>query len=127
MFSHVTIGSTDPNKASEFYDEVLGALGIKVFIKHEGAVAYGDAAGPKTFILKPFNGAPPAPGNGSHLAYLAKTRDQVDAFYAAAIRLGGTDEGAPGLRLQYHPNYYGAYVRDPEGNKLQAVCHSKNG
>jgi len=127
MFSHVTIGSIDPNKASRFYDEVLGTLGIETLFNFEGVVAYGDAAGPKTFILKPFDGGPPVPGNGGHIAYLAKTRAQVDAFHAAALKLGGSDEGVPGLRPHYHPNYYGAYVRDPEGNKIQAVCHSKNG
>ncbi len=127
MFSHVTIGSSDPNAAAAFYDEVLGALGIETLFNFDGVVAYGDATGPKTFILKPFDGGPPAPGNGGHIAYLAKTRAEVDAFHAAALRLGGSDEGAPGLRPHYHPNYYGAYVRDPEGNKIQAVCHSKNG
>ena len=127
MFSHVTIGSVDPNKAASFYDEVLGTLGIETLFNFEGVVAYGDAAGAKTFIVKPFDGGAPAPGNGGHIAYLAKTRAEVDAFHAAAIRLGGTDEGEPGLRPHYHPHYYGAYVRDPEGNKLQAVCHSKNG
>ena len=127
MFSHVTIGSSDPNKAARFYDEVLATLGIDTLFNIEDVVAYGDAAGPKTFILKPFDGGPPVPGNGGHIAYLAKTRAQVDAFYTAALKQGGTDEGAPSLRPQYHPNYYGAYVRDPEGNKIQAVCHSKNG
>ena len=127
MFSHVTIGSIDPNKASKFYDEVLGTLGINTLFNVEGAVAYGELAGSKTFILKPFDGGTPIPSNGGHVAYLAKTRNQVDDFYATAISLGGTDEGAPSLRPQYHPNYYGAYVRDPEGNKIQAVCHSKNG
>ncbi|MDF1643752.1 MAG: VOC family protein [Pseudomonadales bacterium] len=127
MFSHVTIGSRNPNEASKFYDEVLSTLGIDTLFNVDGAVAYGEPTGPKTFILKPFNGESPIPGNGGHIAYLADSRDQVDAFYAAALKLGGTDEGAPGLRPQYHQNYYGAYVRDPEGNKLQAVCHSKNG
>ncbi|PCJ32437.1 MAG: lactoylglutathione lyase [Moraxellaceae bacterium] len=127
MFSHVSIGSSDPNKASMFYDEVLGALGIKTLFNVEGAVAYGEPAGPKTFILKPFDGGSPTPSNGGHIAYLATTRAQVDDFYATALKLGGTDEGAPSIRPQYHQNYYGAYVRDPEGNKIQAVCHSKNG
>ncbi|MBT4522983.1 MAG: VOC family protein [Halieaceae bacterium] len=125
MFSHVTIGSNDANKAAEFYDAVLGTLGIPCLFNVEGAVAYGEATGPKTFILKPFDGGSPAPGNGGHVAYLAETRTQVDAFYAAALDHGGTDEGPPGLRPHYHPNYYGAYVRDPEGNKIQAVCHSR--
>lgn len=127
MFSHVTIGSSDPNKASIFYGAVLGALGISTLFKVEGAVAYGQTTGPKTFILKPFDGGSPVPGNGGHVAYLAASRADVDTFYAKALEHGGIDEGAPGLRPHYHPNYYAAYVRDPEGNKIQAVCHSKNG
>jgi len=127
MFSHVTIGSSDPNKAADFYDAVLGTLGIATLFNVDGAVAYGEPTGGKTFILKPFDGGCPEPGNGGHIAYLATSRAQVDAFHAAALEHGGTDEGAPGIRAHYHPNYYGAYVRDPEGNKIQAVCHSKNG
>lgn len=125
MFSHVTIGSEDPNQAAIFYDVVLGALGIKQHFNMEGVVAYGELTGPKTFILKPFNGEKAQAGNGGHVAFLAATREQVDAFYKAALELGGSDEGAPGIRAHYHANYYGAYVRDPEGNKLQAVCHRK--
>lgn len=125
MFSHVTIGSSDPNKAAEFYDAVLGTLGITQFFQMDGVVAYGDATGPKTFVLKPFDGNPHVPGNGGHVAYLAASRDQVDAFHATALERGGSCEGKPGLRPYYHPNYYGAYVRDPEGNKIQAVCHRK--
>jgi len=128
MFSHVTIGSSDPNKvAAEFYGPMFEVLGIPLMFEVDGIVAYGDPAGPKTFVLRPFDGGAPVPGNGGHVAYLAKSRAQVDAFYAAAIAAGGTDEGPPGLRPHFHANYYGAYVRDPEGNKIQAVCHSKNG
>jgi len=61
------------------------------------------------------------------VAFLAADRAMVDAFHAVALAHGGTDEGVPGLRPQYHPNYYGAYVRDPDGNKLQAVCHRAEG
>lgn len=127
MFSHVTIGSQDPDKLAEFYDRVLGTLGIEELYKFEGLAAYGTLAGPKTFILKPFDGSPHVPGNGGHVAYLAPSRAAVDAFYAAALEMGGTSEGEPGLRPHYHPNYYGAYVRDPDGNKIQAVCHRKDG
>ena len=127
MFSHVTIGSRDPGKAAAFYDAVLGTLGIKPLFKLDDVAAYGEMTGPKTFILKPFDGNPHVPGNGGHVAYLAPTRAAVDAFHAKALEMGGTSEGAPGLRPHYHPNYYGAYVRDPEGNKLQAVCHRKDG
>ena len=95
--------------------------------KFDGVAAYGEPTGAKTFIVKPFDGGPPVPGNGGHVAYLATTRAQVDAFFAAALEMGGSSEGEPGPRPHYHPNYYGAYVRDPEGNKIQAVCHSKQG
>lgn len=127
MFSHVTIGSADPDKAAAFYDAVLGTLGIEVFFKAEGVASYGAADGPKTFVVRPFDGNPDVVGNGGHVAYLARTRAQVDAFHAKAMELGGTCEGPPGIRAHYHPNYYGAYVRDPEGNKIQAVCHSASG
>lgn len=127
MFSHVTIGSDDPQKLETFYDAVLATLGIEPFFKIEGTLSYGTATGPKVFVLKPFDGKPHVPGNGGHVAFLAPDRAAVDAFHAKALELGGTSEGAPGLRPHYHPNYYGAYVRDPAGNKIQAVCHSRNG
>ncbi len=128
MFSHVTIGTNDMPRAIAFYDKVLGALGYSALFKFDNAVAYGaDMKGPKTFILFPFDGGNAAPGNGMHIAYLAPSRAAVDGFHAAALEMGGTSEGAPGLREHYHPNYYGAYVRDPDGNKLQAVCHSAKG
>lgn len=127
MFSHVTIGSDEPQKLEAFYDAVLATLGIAPFFKIEGTLSYGTATGSKVFILKPFNGEAHVPGNGGHVAFLASSRAAVDAFHATALKLGGSSEGAPGLRPHYHPNYYGAYVRDPVGNKLQAVCHSKNG
>ncbi len=95
--------------------------------EEQGLAAYGEATGPKLFVLPPFDGAGQHPGNGWHAAFLAADRATVDAFHAAAMAAGGSDEGAPGLRPHYHPNYYGAYVRDPDGNKLQAVCHSKDG
>ena len=83
--------------------------------------------GEKIFIGATFDGKPATCGNGTHVAFLAKDRATVDAFYTAALAQGGSDEGPPGLRAHYHPNYYGAYVRDPDGNKLQAVCHSSKG
>lgn len=127
MFSHVTIGADEPERLEGFYDAVLATLGIVPFFKMPGTLSYGTAAGPKVFVLKPFNGEAHVPGNGGHVAFLAPDRASVDAFHAKALEMGGSDEGAPGLRPHYHPNYYGAYVRDPAGNKLQAVCHSKKG
>lgn len=127
MFSHVTLGTRDWPQARPFWIAVMKVLGHPVLFEHEGGMAFGPSAGAKTFIGPTFDGAPPAPGNGVHIAYLVATRASVDAFHAAALAYGGSDEGAPGLRPHYHPNYYGAYVRDPDGNKLQAVCHSSRG
>lgn len=129
MYSHVTFGYTDFARSRAFYDAVMAVLGHPTLFAfdEQGMVAYGDAAGPKLFILPPFDGDAMAPGNGVHAAFLADSRATVDAFHAAALAHGGSDEGAPGLRPHYHPNYYGAYVRDPDGNKIQAVCHSRNG
>lgn len=124
MFSHVTLGTNDWARAKPFWDAVSGALGLPVLFAYDGGVAYGAATGPKIFIGPTFDGQPATNGNGTHVAFLARDRATVDAFHAAALAHGGTDEGPPGPRPHYHPNYYGAYVRDPDGNKLQAVCHS---
>ena len=127
MYSHVTFGTNDFERALGFYQAVMDVLGHPVLFQGDGVVAYGEPAGPKLFILSPFDGNPARPGNGAHAAFLAESRAQVDAFHAAALANGGTDEGPPGLRPHYHPAYYGAYVRDPDGNKIQAVCHRKQG
>lgn len=124
MFSHITLGINDFVAAEPFYDAVMETLGIPSFMRHETGKAYGTATGPKLFIGPAFDGGPARAGNGNPAAFLAPSRAAVDAFHAAALAHGGSDEGAPGLRPHYHPNYYGAYVRDVEGNKLQAVCHS---
>lgn len=127
MFSHVTLGTNDWARARPFWIAVMEALGHPVLFEHSAGIAFGLPAGPKTFIGPTFDQQPAAPGNGVHVAYLVSNRSAVDAFHAAALAAGGSDEGAPGLRPHYHPNYYGAYVRDPDGNKLQAVCHSAQG
>lgn len=127
MFSHVTLGTNDWPRARPFWIAVMEVLGHPVLMEFPGGIAFGLATGPKTFIVPPFDGAAAAAGNGVHVAYAVPSRAQVDAFHAAALAHGGSDEGPPGLRAHYHPNYYGAYVRDPDGNKLQAVCHSPRG
>ena len=125
MFSHVTLGTSDFGKAEAFWDAVMAVLGHPVLFKASGSAAYGTPTGPKVFIVPPFDGKAARPGNGVHVAFIVGDRAMVDAFYKAALSHGGSDEGAPGLRPHYHPNYYGAYVRDPDGNKVQAVCHRK--
>lgn len=123
MFSHVTIGSNDPERSWKFYDAIMDTLGHERFFTGDGYAGYGSQNGNQTWVTRPLDGKPATVGNGTHIAFLAQDRATVDAFHAAAMANGGTDEGAPGLRPHYHPNYYGAYVRDPDGNKLQAVCH----
>jgi len=128
MFSHVTVGTNDFDHSIAFYDQVMATLGQSQLFSVDGAAAYGeDLKSPKTFVVYPFDKGKAAPGNGMHIAYLAPSWAAVDAFHAAALKMGGSSEGEPGLRPHYHPNYYGAYVRDPDGNKLQAVCHSAAG
>ena len=123
MYSHVTVGTNDMTRARSFYAPVMAALGKQSFTEGAHHTGYGDAGGEQFWVLSPFDGKSASVGNGSHVAFLAVDRAMVDAFHAAALASGGADEGAPGPRPHYHPNYYGAYVRDPDGNELQAVCH----
>lgn len=123
--SHVTLGTNDLPRARAFFDEVLGQLGLERLFDEEGGTAYCRPGSQKPSIStrRPYDGRPASWCNGFHAAFLAESRGQVDAFHRAALACGGSDEGAPGLRPRYSPNYYGAYVRDPDGNKLQAVCY----
>lgn len=125
MISHVTVGSNDIARAKAFYAKVMAALGYVRVVEGDDHFAYGESAtSPATFwVLAPFDGRPAERGNGWHCALLAPSRAAVDAFHAAALAAGGSDEGAPGLRPRYSETYYGAYVRDADGNKLQAVCY----
>ncbi|MBC7701312.1 VOC family protein [Aquabacterium sp.] len=127
MFSHVFIGITDFQRAVSFYTPLMEALGIKQRFCDPDRPWAGwqssPAPRPMFVIAKPFDGNAPSPGNGSMIAFIANTRDQVELSYNAALAHGGTSEGAPGLRPQYHENYYGAYFRDPDGNKLCVACH----
>ncbi len=130
MFSHITLGTNDIRKAADFYDAVLDPLGLKRTFSEidDGIIAYGpDNQPPQFFICTPFNEQAASVGNGTHVALMAPNRAAIDAFHKTAIEAGGTDEGAPGPRPQYHEHYYGAYIRDPDGNKLQACCHEPEG
>ena len=126
VISHITLGTNDKARAAKFYDAVLGAIGFTRLPKPpEKPLAYErDGKMPTIYIYTPEDGRPATWGNGTHIAFIADTTDQVHAFYDRALELGGMSEGEPGPRSQYGPNYYAAYVRDPDGNKLQAVCYT---
>ena len=127
MLSHVHIGITDFERALTFYSAVLDTLGLtRKFSQPEKSWAgwmKPGAARPLFLIGRPYDGAPAQPGNGQMVALLASSRDAVDRCHAVALHHGGTCEGPPGLRTHYHPDYYGAHFRDPDGNKLGICCH----
>ncbi|MCZ6860019.1 MAG: VOC family protein [Alphaproteobacteria bacterium] len=122
MISHVSLGTNDIDRARAFYDAVLGTIGLKQVMSFEGAVAYGGEF-PEFWVQKPVDGIrPAAASNGTHIAFGAKNRAGVGAFHAAALAAGGEDAGAPGPRPQYGDKYYGAFVIDPDGHKIEAEC-----
>ncbi|WP_114946986.1 VOC family protein [Microvirga calopogonii] len=126
MYSHTTIGANDLARARTFYDAVLAPLGLEVRFADDSMVGWGVPGGrPQFLVVRPFDGGRPSVGNGSMIALLASRRSLVDACHAAALEQGGADEGLPGLRPQYHRNYYGAYFRDLDGNKICVVCHDR--
>ncbi len=123
MLDHVGIEVSDLARSKAFYEGALEPLGIGLLMEFEGAAGFGKETehGPKPFF---WIGARDRPAvSGAHVAFGARTPELVDAFHAAALAAGGTDNGAPGPRPIYHPGYYGAFVLDPDGNNVEAVCH----
>ena len=125
MYDHVSLGVADIERAARFYDPVMTALGYVRLSHNPRSVCYG---------LEGFKGEAPfaivlggtehrTPGKGFHMAFAARDRQIVDRFYKAAMEHGGADEGPPGIRLNYNPGYYAAFVRDPDGHLLEAVVH----
>ena len=127
MFSYVSLGTNDLARAIRFFDAVLAHLGHVRIPDHDPepvSAAWGkDDPGPHLWVTLPFDGTPAGIGNGTMVSFLAASRTAVDAFHATALAMGGSDEGAPGLRPQYGAEFYAGYVRDPDGNKLNAVCY----
>lgn len=118
ILDHIGLGVSDFEKSKEFYIKCLEPLGITLLRKEFDTVGFGKKS-KAIFWFGPSN----EPAQYVHIAFAAENRAQVDAFYNAAIAAGGKDNGPPGIREKYHPNYYGAFVFDPDGNNIEAVCH----
>ncbi|MGB5947936.1 MAG: VOC family protein [Parvibaculum sp.] len=118
MIGYVTLGSNDRQKAGAFYDELLGLLGAKrAMVDGDRFIGWSNGQGAMLAVIKPFDGNPATVGNGNMVSLAVGSRENVDKIHAKALALGGKDEGAPGLR---GGNFYGAYFRDLDGNKLCA-------
>ena len=120
ILSHVSIGTNDFERAVAFYDKVLTTLGCKKLEEFPGAVAYGKQF-PECWVQTPIDGQPASGGNGAHIGFVAPTKQAVHAFHEAALQAGGVDDGQPGPRPDYGEPYYGCFVRDPDGHKIEAA------
>ena len=126
MIDHVGLAVADAERSRQFYAKALAPLGIELVMtvgpdKTESkGTAHGFGSDGKPYF---WIGDNERAGEGTHVAFQARTRADVDAFYEAALAAGGKDNGAPGIRAHYHPNYYGAFVYDPDGINVEAVCH----
>ena len=122
MIHHVSVGTNDLPRSIAFYDAVLPGLGLRRILDDPGeGMHYGSGHIEFSTIR---TDAPATVGNGVHVAFDVEDRGMVDAFHAAALAAGGTDDGAPGLRPAYDAHYYAAFVRDPDGNKIEALTYS---
>lgn len=127
MLLYITLGSNDLARSRTFYDAALAPLGLKCLVAKDDEIGYGiggDHRQCRLWIVLPYLKLPATWGNGTLLALKAPTRTSVDGFYNAAMQNGGIDEGKPGPR-PYSADFYASYVRDPDGNKLSAVCESQ--
>jgi catechol 2,3-dioxygenase-like lactoylglutathione lyase family enzyme len=126
MIDHIGIDVSDLERSKTFYQRALAPLGYALLMEvpaaltgHSDVAGFGEAPKPDFWISRGTANRPPV-----HVAFRAANRKMVDAFYRAALAAGGKDYGAPGLRPHYHPNYYGAFVIDPDGHNIEAVCHA---
>jgi catechol 2,3-dioxygenase-like lactoylglutathione lyase family enzyme len=127
LIDHITLNVSDYPRSKAFYEKALAPLGVKAIMEYGEACGFGRDRKPDFWIGK----GPTSFQKPEHLAHLtpvhialtARSRDEVRAFHAAALAAGGTDHGAPGVRPEYHPTYFGAFVLDPDGHNIEAVCH----
>jgi catechol 2,3-dioxygenase-like lactoylglutathione lyase family enzyme len=119
MIDHVAFYVTDLERSRRFYERALDAIGYGLAFDMEGFVAFGPEGQPR-FAVRTGKDA----STTAHVAFTVEDRGTVDAFHAAAMGAGGTENGAPGLREHYHPTYYAAFVADPDGNNVEVVCHT---
>jgi catechol 2,3-dioxygenase-like lactoylglutathione lyase family enzyme len=117
MIDHIVIPVTDLERAKAFYEPALASLGHRPILEFPGVAGYGSNGKPSFWIREAGSVTP------AHVAFASPDRATVDAFHDAALAAGGRDNGAPGVRDVYHPSYYGAFVLDPDGHNVEAVCH----
>lgn len=120
ILSHVSIGTNDFARATAFYDRLMPLVGARRVHEQANAVAYGKAF-PEFWVQEPQDGAKASIGNGIHFGFIAPSKAAVDAFHQAALEAGATDDGGPGPRPEYGEPYYGCFVRDPDGHKIEAA------
>ena len=118
IIDHIGIAISDYDQSIEFYSKALAPLDIELIAEDQGWAGFGKNEKPDFWFGIDDNIQPPM-----HIAFVAESREKVNQFYAAAIAAGAKDNGKPGLRKMYHPNYYGAFVIDPDGHNIEAVCH----
>jgi catechol 2,3-dioxygenase-like lactoylglutathione lyase family enzyme len=119
VIDHLGLEVSDYDRSKAFYEKALAPLGLQLMIEPTSGIGgFGDGRKPFFWIA-----TRATPQSGVHVAFAADSREEVDSFHAAALEAGGTDNGGPGVREIYHPNYYGAFVLDPDGNNVEAVCH----
>ncbi len=120
IMSHVSVGTNHLERAVAFYDAVLATIGARRVMEHPGTVAYGKQL-PEFWVGEPYDRGPATCGNGVHFAFMAASKAHVDAFFKAALDAGGVSDGEPGPRPEYSAAYYGCYIRDPDGHKIEAT------
>ena len=123
MIDHLSVGVSDLERGRRFYDAVMAPLGYRRVNDKVRSSGYGpDENQDDFYIVLVSSEGPTVPG--SHVAFKANTRAAVDGFHSAALAEGGADDGSPGIWKRYHENYYAAYILDPDGNRIEAVCHT---